>query len=80
MKLLPKRTAFENVPLLWKSVAIKKKKLIKDVPKILDLVGLLHKKDSFPHEMSGGENKDGHCACFITSSCSLAGQTSPQEI
>ena len=32
-------------------------KIIEEVPKILDLVGLLHKKDSFPDEMSGGEKQ-----------------------
>jgi cell division transport system ATP-binding protein len=35
----------------------KKEKIDQDVPKILDLVGLLGKKDHFPHQMSGGEKQ-----------------------
>lgn len=57
IKLLPKRTAFENVAFAMEVSGHKKEKIDKDVPKILELVGLLHKKDSFPHEMSGGERQ-----------------------
>ena len=57
MKLLPKRTAFENVAFAMEVCGHRMEKIEKDVPKILDLVGLLHKKDSFPHEMSGGEKQ-----------------------
>jgi cell division transport system ATP-binding protein len=35
----------------------RKDKIDKDVPKILELVGLLHKRNNFPHEMSGGEKQ-----------------------
>jgi cell division transport system ATP-binding protein len=34
-----------------------KESINKNVPKILDLVGLLHKKNDFPHQMSGGEKQ-----------------------
>ncbi len=57
MKLLPKRTAFENVAFAMEVCGHRKDKIDKDVPKILDLVGLLHKKDAFPHQMSGGEKQ-----------------------
>ena len=57
IKLLPKRTAFENVAFAMEVSGHKKEKIDKDVPKILELVGLLHKKDNFPHEMSGGEKQ-----------------------
>ncbi len=57
MKLLPKRTAFENVSFAMEVCGNTKEKIDKDVPKILDLVGLSHKKDNFPHEMSGGEKQ-----------------------
>ena len=57
MKLLPKRTAFENVAFAMEVCGNRKEKIEKDVPKILDLVGLLHKKNSFPGEMSGGEKQ-----------------------
>lgn len=57
MKLLPKRTAFENVAFAMEVCGHRKDKIEKDVPKILELVGLSHKQDSFPHEMSGGEKQ-----------------------
>ncbi len=57
IKLLPKRTAFENVAFAMEVSGHRKEKIDKDVPKILELVGLLHKKNNFPHEMSGGEKQ-----------------------
>ncbi len=57
IKLLPRRTAFENVAFAMEVSGHTKDRINKDVPKILELVGLLHKKDSFPHEMSGGERQ-----------------------
>jgi cell division transport system ATP-binding protein len=57
IKLLPRRTAFENVAFAMEVSGHRKDKIDKDVPKILDLVGLLHKKDNFPNEMSGGERQ-----------------------
>lgn len=57
MKLLPKRTAFENVAFAMEVCGHRRDKIEKDVPKILDLVGLSHKRDNFPHQMSGGEKQ-----------------------
>lgn len=57
MKLLPKRTAFENVAFAMEVCGHRKEKIDEDVPKILDLVDLLHKKDNFPHQLSGGEKQ-----------------------
>ncbi len=57
MKLLPRRTAFENVAFAMEVCGHRKDKIKSDVPKILDLVGLFHKKDNFPDEMSGGEKQ-----------------------
>lgn len=57
IKLLPKRTAFENVSFAMEVSGHTKAQINKDVPKILDLVGLTHKTDSFPDEMSGGEKQ-----------------------
>ncbi len=55
MKLLPRLTAYENVAFAMEVSGHRKDKIQKDVPKILELVGLLHKQQNFPHEMSGGE-------------------------
>lgn len=57
IKLLPKRTAFENIAFAMEVCGHSLEKIQKEVPKILELVGLSHKKDSFPHEMSGGERQ-----------------------
>ena len=57
IKLLPKRTAYENVAFAMEVCGHKLGKIQEEVPKILELVGLLHKKNSFPHEMSGGEKQ-----------------------
>lgn len=57
IKLLPKRTAFENVAFAMEVSGHRKEQINKDVPRILDLVGLIHKKDNFPNEMSGGEKQ-----------------------
>ncbi len=57
IKLLPKRTAFENVAFAMEVCGHSMAKIDKDVPKILELVGLLHKRNSFPDEMSGGEKQ-----------------------
>jgi len=57
IKLLPKRTAFENVAFAMEVCGHALEKIREEVPKVLELVGLLHKKDSFPHEMSGGEKQ-----------------------
>lgn len=57
IKLLPRRTAFENVAFAMEVCGHKKEKIADDVPKILDLVGLLNKRDNFPFQMSGGEKQ-----------------------
>lgn len=57
IKLLPKRTAFENVAFAMEVSGHRREQIEKDVPKILELVGLLHKKNNFPNEMSGGEKQ-----------------------
>lgn len=55
IKLLPRLTAYENVAFAMEVSGHRKEKIQRDVPKILELVGLLHKQHNFPREMSGGE-------------------------
>lgn len=57
IKLLPRRTAFENVAFAMEVSGHRKEQINKDVPRILELVGLSHKSDNFPDEMSGGEKQ-----------------------
>lgn len=56
-KLLPNRTAFENVAFAMEAAGKSDDEIVSDVPHALELVGLGHKARSFPHEMSGGERQ-----------------------
>lgn len=56
-KLLPKKTAFENVAYALEVCGAPSKEITEDVPQILDIVGLGEKMNKFPHELSGGEQQ-----------------------
>jgi cell division transport system ATP-binding protein len=56
-KLLPRRTAFENVAYALKVQGEGRAEIRKKVPQVLDLVGLAHKMNSLPDELSGGEQQ-----------------------
>jgi len=56
-KLLPTRTVFENVSLAMEVAGAVKKEIQRDVPKLLDLVGLPDKANRYPRELSGGEKQ-----------------------
>ncbi|MEO8065671.1 MAG: cell division ATP-binding protein FtsE [Candidatus Doudnabacteria bacterium] len=57
IKLLPRRTAFENVAFALEVSGESHAHIKKEVPKILELVGLADKTKAFPNEMSGGEKQ-----------------------
>jgi cell division transport system ATP-binding protein len=56
-KLLPKRTAFENVAFAMEVGGALPREIRETVPHILKLVNLLEKSDKYPTEMSGGEKQ-----------------------
>jgi cell division transport system ATP-binding protein len=56
-KLLPKRTAFENVAFAMEVGGSSIKEIRETVPHILKLVNLLERADMYPSEMSGGERQ-----------------------
>ncbi len=56
-RLLPKKTAFENVAFAMEAAGKSDDEIVSDVPHALELVGLSHKARAFPHEMSGGERQ-----------------------
>jgi cell division transport system ATP-binding protein len=56
-KLLPKKTAYENVAYALEVSGAPKAEIAEDVPQILDIVGLGEKMHKFPKELSGGEQQ-----------------------
>jgi len=56
-KLLPNRTASENVAYALKVQGESKQSIRRKVPEVLNLVGLAHKMNSLPNELSGGEQQ-----------------------
>jgi cell division transport system ATP-binding protein len=56
-KLLSTRTVFENVSLAMEVAGASKSEIERDVPKLLELVGLNDKMKSYPKELSGGEKQ-----------------------
>ena len=56
-RLLPKKTAFENVAFAMEASGKSDEEIATDVPHVLELVGLMDKAWHFPHELSGGEKQ-----------------------
>lgn len=56
-KLLPKKTAFENVAYALEVSGCPKEEIEEDVPQILEIVGLGDKLDKYPNQLSAGEQQ-----------------------
>ena len=56
-RLLPQKTAYENVAYAMEVVEKGDRKIRKEVPKVLELVGLADKENRYPEELSGGEQQ-----------------------
>ena len=56
-RLLPQKTAFENVAFAMEVAGHEDQEIEADVPGVLRLVGLQDKIWNFPHELSGGERQ-----------------------
>lgn len=56
-KLLPKKTVAENVAFALQVAGESYGRIREVVPRVLDIVGLGHKLDRYPHQLSGGEQQ-----------------------
>ncbi|PJE64536.1 MAG: cell division ATP-binding protein FtsE [Candidatus Ryanbacteria bacterium CG10_big_fil_rev_8_21_14_0_10_43_42] len=56
-RLLPHKTAYENIAFAMEAAGQPDDAIHSDVPQVLELVGLLDKVENFPHELSGGEKQ-----------------------
>jgi len=56
-KLLPAKTASENVAFAMEAAGRHDAEIEEDVPQVLELVGLGDKAQNFPHQLSGGEKQ-----------------------
>jgi len=56
-RLLPNRTAYENIAFAMEAVGKEDEEIMQDVPHVLELVDLASKAFHFPHQLSGGEKQ-----------------------
>ncbi len=56
-KLLGNKTAYENISFAMEASGKSDEEIAADVPHVLDLVGLLDKREHFPGQLSGGEKQ-----------------------
>ncbi|KXG77294.1 Cell division ATP-binding protein FtsE [Fervidicola ferrireducens] len=56
-RLLPQKTVYENVAFAMEVIEASPREIRRRVPKVIEMVGLSHKMNSRPHELSGGEQQ-----------------------
>jgi cell division transport system ATP-binding protein len=56
-RLIPNKTAYENVAFAMEAAGRHDDEIAEDVPHVLDLVDLKDKMHHFPHQLSGGEQQ-----------------------
>jgi len=56
-KLLPSKTAYENIAYAMEVIGASDSEIARDVAEVLDIVGLTKKAGNFPAQLSGGEKQ-----------------------
>lgn len=56
-RLLKNKTVFENVAFAQEIIGMTKRDIARNVPIMLEMVGLKRKEKMYPHELSGGEQQ-----------------------
>lgn len=56
-RLLPRKTAYENIAFAMEVGGYSDNDIKKDVPEVMELVGVAEQLKNFPHELSGGEKQ-----------------------
>jgi cell division transport system ATP-binding protein len=56
-KLLSDHTVYENLEFVLRAIGIPERQIPQQVENTLIRVGILHKRDAFPHQLSGGEQQ-----------------------
>lgn len=56
-KLLSSKTAYENVAYALEVIGASDEQIARDVPEVLEIVGLADRANNFPRELSGGEKQ-----------------------
>lgn len=56
-KLLPSKTTYENIAYVMEVTGATDQEIERDVPQILEIVGLEERANNFPAELSGGEKQ-----------------------
>ena len=56
-KLLEDKTVWENVSYVMEVIGAPRRVILRDVPQVLEIVGLENRQSNFPAELSGGEKQ-----------------------
>lgn len=56
-KLLPSKTAYENIAYVMEVIGASDEEIKRDVAQVLEIVGLSDRASNFPAELSGGERQ-----------------------